>query len=166
HSQTPADPNRRAWLLDPALAGGGPLYDIGSYRIDLLNYIFGTPQEVRACLSNAVHKIPVEDSASVFIKYPQGVHGIVDVRWNSNVARDEFRIGGTDGELELTPLNGSALISPNGPENFPTHPNVHYPCIENFVDAVLEGKPLLPPAAPPASPDHVTPNHSPTTTRQ
>jgi len=143
HSQTPADPNRRAWLLDPALAGGGPLYDIGSHRIDLLNYIFGTPQEVGACLSNAVHKIPVEDSATVLIKYPQGVHGIVDVRWNSNVARDELRIVGTDGELELTPLNGPALMSPYGQENLPTHPNVHYPCIENFVDAVIEGKPLL-----------------------
>src|SRR5262249_36041880 len=45
HSQAPADPNRRAWLFDPAQAGGGPLYDIGSHRIDLLNYIFGTPQE-------------------------------------------------------------------------------------------------------------------------
>jgi predicted dehydrogenase len=156
HSQTPADPNRRAWLLDPAQAGGGPLYDIGSHRIDLLNYIFGTPQEVRACLSNAVHKIPVEDSATVLIKYPQGVHGIVDVRWNSNVARDEFRIVGTDGELELTPLNGSALISPNGQENLPTHPNVHYPCIENFVDAVLEGKPLLSSAATAVWTDWVT----------
>ena len=31
---------RRAWQFDPALAGGGPLFDIGSHRIDLLNYLF------------------------------------------------------------------------------------------------------------------------------
>lgn len=143
HSQTPADQTRRAWLLDPAQAGGGPLYDIGSHRIDLLNYIFGEPQQVRACLSNAVHKLAVEDSATVLIKYASGVHGIVDVRWNSAVVRDEFRIVGVQGEIDLTPLNAPSLLSPCGREDLPTHPNVHYPCVRNFVDAVLEGKPLL-----------------------
>jgi predicted dehydrogenase len=34
----------RAWLRDPALAGGGPLYDTASHRIDALNFIFGAPQ--------------------------------------------------------------------------------------------------------------------------
>jgi predicted dehydrogenase len=143
HSQTPADQARRAWLLDAAQAGGGPLYDIGSHRIDLLNYIFGEPQQVRACLSNAVHKLAVEDSATMLIKYAPGVHGIVDVRWNSAIVRDEFRIVGVEGEIDLTPLNGPYLVSPRGREDLPAHPNVHYPCIKNFVDAVLEGKPLL-----------------------
>jgi predicted dehydrogenase len=143
HSCLPADPKRQAWLFDPAQAGGGPLYDIGSHRIDLLNYIFGPPQLARACLSNTVHNIPVEDSASVLIKYPQGVHGIVDVRWNSRVPRDEFRIVGTEGAIDLTPLNGPTLESPCGQENLPAHSNVHYPCIKNFVDALFEGKPLL-----------------------
>jgi predicted dehydrogenase len=143
HSGMPADPKRQAWMLDPAKAGGGPLYDIGSHRIDLMNYVFGVPQEVHGCLSNTVNKIPVEDSATVLIKYAQGVHGIIDVRWNSRVARDEFRIVGTDGVIDLTPLNGPELVSPCGQEHLPAHSNVHYPCITNFVDAVLEGKPLL-----------------------
>jgi predicted dehydrogenase len=34
----------RAWLVDPARAGGGPLFDIGAHRIDLLNFLFGQPQ--------------------------------------------------------------------------------------------------------------------------
>ncbi len=143
HSQLPADQTRRSWLLDPAQAGGGPIYDIGSHRIDLLNYMFGTPQEVRACLSNAVHRIPVEDSATVLIKYPHGLHGVVDVRWNSHAIRDEFRIVGTDSELDLTPLNGPSLVSPHGREDLPAHPNPHYPCIKDFVDALLEGRPPL-----------------------
>nr|MCU0227543.1 Gfo/Idh/MocA family oxidoreductase [Bryobacterales bacterium] len=33
----------RSWLLDPNMAGGGPLYDIASHRIDMLNYFFGKP---------------------------------------------------------------------------------------------------------------------------
>jgi 1,5-anhydro-D-fructose reductase (1,5-anhydro-D-mannitol-forming) len=139
----PDDPTRRAWLLDPAQAGGGPLYDVGSHRIDLLNYFFGSPQEVRACVSNAAHKIAVEDSATVLIKYGNGLHGIVDVRWNSHTPRDEFRVVGTEGEIDLTPLNGPGLVCPNGPEDLPPHPNFHYPCVKNFVDAVLDGEPLL-----------------------
>ena len=33
----------RGWLKDPALAGGGPLYDVGSHRIDACNLLFGRP---------------------------------------------------------------------------------------------------------------------------
>jgi len=143
HSQLPADQTRRSWLLDPVQAGGGPLYDIGSHRIDLLNYMFGTPQDARACLSNAVHQIAVEDSATVVIQYPGGLHGIVDVRWNSQIIRDQFQIVGTEGEIDLTPLNGPDLVSPTGREHLPAHPNIHYPCIKNFVDAILDDQPLL-----------------------
>src|SRR5882762_11891568 len=42
----------RAWLVDPVRAGGGPLFDIGSHRIDLLNFLFGQPQRVSGQLSN------------------------------------------------------------------------------------------------------------------
>jgi 1,5-anhydro-D-fructose reductase (1,5-anhydro-D-mannitol-forming) len=141
HSQPPSE--NRSWLLDPARAGGGPLYDIGSHRIDLLNYFFGQPIEVQACLSNVVHHFAVEDSATVLIKYASGVHGVVDVRWNSQVTRDEFRIAGSEGVLDLTPLNGPVLSSPAGETNLPAHSNLHFPCIENFVNAVVDGTPLL-----------------------
>jgi predicted dehydrogenase len=154
HSQPPS--KKRSWLLDPVKAGGGPLYDIGSHRIDLLNYFFGQPVEVRACLSNAVHQFAVEDSATVLIRYASGVHAVVDVRWNSQVNRDEFRIEGSDGMLDLTPLNGSRLTSPAGEENLPPHSNLHFPCIENFVDAALEHKPLLSSGATAISTDWVT----------
>jgi 1,5-anhydro-D-fructose reductase (1,5-anhydro-D-mannitol-forming) len=143
HSPLPTDQKRRAWLLDPAKAGGGPLYDIASHRIDLLNYFFGEPQEVRGHLSNAVHHTAVEDSATIVIKYRNGLHGIVDARWNSSVVRDEFRIIGTDGEIDLSPLNGPDLALPSARETLPPHPNFHYPCVQGFVEAVLDGKELL-----------------------
>ena len=71
------------------------------------------------------------------------MHAVVDVRWNSQVARDEFRITGSEGILDLTPLNGPQLASPAGEENLSPHSNLHFPCIENFVDAVLHHTPLL-----------------------
>ncbi len=77
--------SHRSWLIDPAQAGGGPLYDIASHRIDVLNFLFGQPSRVTGQLSNAVHHYAVEDNATVMIEYPGGVRGIVDVRWHSKV---------------------------------------------------------------------------------
>ena len=133
----------RGWLFDPAQAGGGPLFDIASHRIDVLNYLFGQPLRVTGQLSNVVHHYAVEDNATVMIEYESGVRGVVDVRWHSNVKRDECRIRGTDGEMEMSPLNGPDLIYPRGRESLPAHANLHYPMIENFVDSVIDGKPLL-----------------------
>ncbi len=143
HDWRSAEEAKRAWQFDPALAGGGPLFDIGSHRIDLLNYLFGEPQRVAGQLSNAVHSMAVEDCATVVIEYGSKVRGIVDVRWNSRVRRDEFRIIGTEGVMDLTPLNGPELVFPGGYESLPPHANLHFPCIQNFVAAVLDHAPLL-----------------------
>ncbi|HTC56078.1 MAG TPA: Gfo/Idh/MocA family oxidoreductase [Candidatus Sulfotelmatobacter sp.] len=134
--------SHRNWLIDPALAGGGPLYDVASHRIDVLNFLFGQPGSVTGQLSNAVHHYAVEDNATVMIEYPGAVRGIVDVRWHSKVSRDECRVRGTEGQMELSPLNGPELIYPGGRENLPPHANLHYPMIENFVDAVVGKAPL------------------------
>ncbi|MDQ1469204.1 MAG: hypothetical protein QOJ99_684 [Bryobacterales bacterium] len=40
----------RGWLRDPALAGGGPLYDTGSHRIDAMNFLFGAPRRATGLL--------------------------------------------------------------------------------------------------------------------
>ena len=127
------------WRLDPKMAGGGPLYDIASHRIDVLNFFFGQPVRATAQIANAVHHYGVEDCATVLVEYAGGVRGIVDVRWHSRVTRDECRFIGTEGELDLTPLNGPELRGPGGEEHLPVHPNLHYPCVENFVSAVLDG---------------------------
>jgi len=133
----------RSWLVDPAKAGGGPLFDIASHRIDVLNFLFGQPLRAAGQLSNVVHHYAVEDNATVMIEYADGVRGIVDVRWHSKVSRDECRIRGTDGEMELSPLNGPDLVYPGTLENLPPDANLHYPMIENFVDAVEGKAPLL-----------------------
>jgi predicted dehydrogenase len=133
----------RSWLVDPAKAGGGPLFDIASHRIDVLNFLFAPPLRVAGQLSNVVHRYAVEDNATVMIEYAGGVRGVVDVRWHSRVSRDECRIRGADGEMELSPLNGPELVYPGSRENLPPHANLHYPMIENFVDAVEGKAPLL-----------------------
>ena len=134
--------DERSWFIDPAMAGGGPLYDIASHRIDLMNYLFGNPMRATAHLSNAVHQYAVEDNATLMVEYNSGVRCVVDVRWHSRVLRDEFRIRGTDGEIEMTPLNSGVLVYPGGKEELPPHKNLHYPCVADFVSALLEGTEL------------------------
>ena len=137
----------RGWLLDPSTAGGGPLYDIASHRIDALNFLFGRPSRATGFMSNRIHRYAVEDSATTLIEYANGIHGVVDVRWNSRVPRDQFRIVGTDGELNLDPLSGPQLRYQGKEESLPTDDNVHAPLIENFEAAVLDGAPLASPAS-------------------
>ena len=131
----------REWLLDPAKAGGGPLYDIACHRIDLMNYLFGQPLRATGFLSTLVHPGAVEDNATVLIEHETGVRTMVDVRWHSRVPRDEFSIRGTEGELDLTPLNSPSLVYPGGAADVPAPANLHQPCIEDFACAVREGRP-------------------------
>ncbi len=123
----------REWLVDPALSGGGPLYDIASHRIDAMNFLFGKPERACGLLSNAVHRIAVEDSATVLMQFTGGVHAVVDVRWNSRVPRDQFRIIGENGGINLDSLNSpelrlrSELPAADRIELLPPHANLHFP---------------------------------------
>lgn len=137
----------RGWLRDPAMAGGGPLYDVASHRIDALNFLFGKPERAVGMRSNALHRLGVEDSATAVIGYAGGVQAVADARWNSHVGRDEFRVIGTDGALELTPLNGPVVRWPGGEEELPVAKNVHLPLIANFVSAIAGEEKLVCPGA-------------------
>jgi len=130
----------RGWLVNPLLAGGGPSYDIASHRIDLLHFLFGKPVRATGFASRAVHSYQVEDNATVMVEFAGGVRGVVDVRWHSRVERDECRIVGTDGALDLDPLNGPHLGTPTGDLELPAHSNLHYPIVHDFVNAVLDGR--------------------------
>ena len=129
----------RAWLADPKQSGGGPLRDIGSHRIDLMNYLFGKPINAIGHMSTLVQPLDVEDNATVMIEYEGGVRGVVDVRWHSRVVRDEFRVRGTEGEIDLSPLNGPELVHPGGVERLAAAENLHYPCVADFVNAIVHG---------------------------
>jgi len=132
----------RSWLLDPSQAGSGPLYDIGSHRIDALNFLLGDPVRVTAQMSTTVRPFPVEDGATVLIEYASGARAMVDARWNTRTAMNEFRIVGTDGVLELSPLDAPGLACGDRKLHLPCDENRHFPCIEAFVAAVLDGMPL------------------------
>src|SRR5258708_4837951 len=103
HGWFDEEQSHRNWLIDPAQAGGGPLHDIASHRIDVLNFLFGQPVRVSAHLSNAVLHYAVEDNATEMIDYAGGVRGVVDVRLHSREKRAYCRIRATEAELHFHP---------------------------------------------------------------
>ena len=50
-----------------------------------------------------------------------------------------MKILGVNGSIELSPVNSPLLLHGGIREDLPMHPNLHFPCIENFVTAVLDG---------------------------
>jgi 1,5-anhydro-D-fructose reductase (1,5-anhydro-D-mannitol-forming) len=141
--------SHRAWLFDPAQSGGGPLMDVGSHRIDLLNYLFGEPTLAGAAISRQTQNTPgfqVEDNATLTIDYRGEfgpVRAVVDVRWNSHIARDDFRIFGTDGDIDITPLNDGCIRCAGKQESLPNDSNFHRPLLRHFADVLEDGAALI-----------------------
>src|SRR5438309_8352639 len=60
----PAADNPRAWLLRKDIAGGGPMFDFGCHRIEVLTNIFGPIAEAKGMTASVVFDREVEDTAS------------------------------------------------------------------------------------------------------
>jgi predicted dehydrogenase len=83
-----------SWMLDPKMANGGCLRNLGSHGFDAFVYLTGEGEEIEvtgAQLGWDVLREPVEDYASVLVKSGKGVLGTVEV--GNGFPRD-----GTDGE--------------------------------------------------------------------
>jgi len=83
------------WMLDPAVAGGGCLRNIGLHGIDLFLHLTGEDAQVTgAQLSSRAHGKLVEDYAAVLLRTPGGVFGTIEVG-------NTFPAQGADGEWKL-----------------------------------------------------------------
>jgi predicted dehydrogenase len=84
------------WMLDPAVAGGGVLRNLGTHGIDLFLLLIGEDAQVTgAQMSSRAHAQPVEDYATVLLRTPDGVLATIEVG-NTSPGR------GADGEWKLS----------------------------------------------------------------
>ena len=68
------------WMLDPAVAGGGCLRNVGLHGIDAFLYITGEDAEATgAQMSSRVHGAPVEDHATLLLRTRSGVLATIEV---------------------------------------------------------------------------------------
>ena len=93
-------PKFGGWFGQKALAGGGPLIDLGVHRLDLALWLMGYPKpewvmgstydHIAAPLAKAQKKsYDVEDLASGFIRFTNGATLIVEASWASNTRENE-----------------------------------------------------------------------------
>lgn len=113
------------WMLDPAVAGGGCLRNLGPHGLDLFLHLTGEEAQVTgAQLSWRALGQAVEDYASVLVRSASGILGTIEI--GNTVPRDgtdgEWKIAGRDaililtgGTLRLTTASGDETM-PGAPE--------------------------------------------------
>jgi len=98
----------RTWLLDRAVAGGGPVYDIGVHCIDTLRYLLGgEPSDVTARLSPAPTKAATEESAILAMRFPGGVLASVQCSFTAPFRRVMLEVVGTEGVITIPEFTSS-----------------------------------------------------------
>ena len=132
--------NPRSWLLKKELAGGGPMFDFGCHRIEVLTNIFGPITEVRSITANVLFDREVEDTASALFRFERGTCGVLSVSHAAVESKDSVNIFGSLGSIRVSILNeGKIRVVGKLGERYEAHPpaaNLHAPLIEDFVQAV------------------------------
>ena len=71
------------WVLDPAVAGGGALRNLGTHTVDAyLSLAAGTVEVVGGALTSRQHGLPVEEHAAAILRDGAGLIGIVEVGYS------------------------------------------------------------------------------------
>ena len=137
----PAAGDPRSWLLQKQLAGGGPMFDFGCHRIEVLLNIFGPISEVKALIANTVFDREVEDTAAALFRFTSGVCAMLSVTHAAAEAKDTLNIFGSLGSIHVSILNqGKMRVIGKLGERYEAHSpaaNLHAPLIDDFTKAVL-----------------------------
>jgi predicted dehydrogenase len=95
------------WRVDPALAGGGILFDHGWHALYCVMRWAGAPVSVAAKLeTRRFHEHPLEDTASVDLTTAAGVSKVF-LTWAADERSNTIDIGGEQGEIHVS---GDAVL--------------------------------------------------------
>ncbi len=96
------------WFVDPKLAGGGALIDMGIHAIDTARYLLGDPtaERVSASIGTAYGDYDVDDDGVVTIDWSNGVRSVVECGWW------QPRLDGVEADTELYGSHGYSRIWP------------------------------------------------------
>lgn len=140
----PSSSDARAWLINRSLSGGGPMFDFGCHRIEVLLDIFGDVRDVKATLANAFFDREVEDVATAVFQFERGTCGTLAVSHAAREPRDTFDLFCSRGSIHIPVLNaGEMRVLTSDGERLESHPNaqnIHQPLIEDFATAILENR--------------------------
>ncbi len=146
--------------------GGGVLLNQCLHQLDMLQWLCGMPAKVRGfCQLGQFHDIEVEDSVTCYLEWGNGATGVFISSTGEAPGTNRFEIIGTRGKvvlennklsftrndadmIEFSKTSKSGFAKPevwNIDIPFDTIGNAHAVLMQNFVDAILDGTPLLAP---------------------
>jgi len=146
--------------------GGGVLLNQCLHNLDSVQWLLGMPARVRGfCQLGRFHHIEVEDNVSAYFEYPNGGTGIFVSSTGEAPGTNRFEIAGTRGkvvlerdklsftrnETDMLQFSQTAKVGFAKPEvwqvdiPFDNAPDPHAVLVQNFVNAILEGEPLIAP---------------------
>ncbi len=136
----PQPDEERHWFVKRAVSGGGPMFDFGCHRLEILLSLFGPVRQTVGLTANVIFDREVEDTAVATLRFASGPCATVTVTHAAIEPRDTLRIFGTSGSIHVPVLNaGQLVVSRDGQERQESHPpapNLHQPLVEDFVDAL------------------------------
>jgi len=140
----PSPDHPRYWFTVKEKAGGGPMFDFGCHRLEILVNLFGPVRDVTSMVGNVAFKRDVEDTAIAVLSFERGSYATLSVTHASNEPQDTLDIYGTGGSIHVSPLNsGEMRVQVGGVERvelLPPASNIHAPLIEEFTQAVTSGR--------------------------
>ncbi|MCE0524168.1 MAG: Gfo/Idh/MocA family oxidoreductase [Methylacidiphilales bacterium] len=147
--------------------GGGILLNQCPHNLDLMYWLFGQPERVRAfCQLGRYHDIEVEDDVTAYLEYPGGATGVFITSTGEAPGANRLEIAGENGKLvmendrlvfteneipmsEFCRTSAERFAKPKATERIipvEGHGRQHQAILENFTEAILDGKPLIAPA--------------------
>ena len=148
--------------------GGGVLLNQSLHNLDTLQWLLGMPARVRGfCQLGRFHQIEVEDNVSAYLQYPNGATGTFVSSTGEAPGTNRFEIVGTRGKVlleadhlaftrndaDMIEFSRTAKLGFAKPEvwnvqiPFENAPNAHATLMQNFINAILDGEPLIAPGA-------------------
>jgi predicted dehydrogenase len=148
--------------------GGGVLLNQCLHNLDAMQWLLGMPARVRGfCQLGRFHNIEVEDNVSAYLEYPNGATGTFVSSTGEAPGTNRFEIVGTRGKIilekdklsftrneadmiEFSKTAKQGFVKPevwNVEIPFENTSNAHAILMQNFVNAILDGEPLIAPGA-------------------
>jgi predicted dehydrogenase len=148
--------------------GGGVLLNQCLHNLDVMTWLLGMPARVRGyCQLGRYHAIEVEDNVTAYLEYPNGATGVFITSTGEAPGANRFEIAGTRGllvlennrleflrnEVDMIEFNRTSKVGFAKPEvwrveiPFTDASVPHAIVLQNFVNAILDGEPLIAPGA-------------------
>ena len=140
----PPPDHPRHWFVKQEQAGGGPMFDFGCHRIEVLMNLLGPIATADGFLDRVRFEREVEDTGIAVLKFEGGARATVTVTHAAFEPQDTLEVFGTRGSVHVPVLNHGAVrvVSAEGErvESHPPHANIHQPLVDDFARALLAGR--------------------------